>query len=379
MDLSTQLELPHPGAHPSSSYQPPRVVEVEDDADEEVEDDVVVADDNAARIIHFKDDNDTQMHTDTIVRAAEMAERQHVKQMRSMAVQMEWMQARWERELRMRDDAAFAKQFLLSEMSIKDRGYVACSCGMTTAQLLTVSSSNEHDLLRLETMTKELRLKHQVSFPSLALPSNSNGSGGKPMTPAKALKRATTAVRFIVRLRSAAREWKKQEEIRRVLVSRWDEYERNGLHGHTGGTKKPIAPTFASFAAGGGGTKRPATQTSAPAAALVDGGGGGVKKPAAPSFAVPAALVKGGGAGFKKPAAPSISVPSVYMKGMDLRERVEMSKRNRHGVDSELDEVESSAAPLGFDVESSSREREDRAVQDWSELDGTEAFSVDSL
>lgn len=56
-----------------------------------------------------------------------------------------------------------------------------------------------------------------------------------------------------------------------------------------------------------------------------------------------------------------------------------MSKRNRHGVDSELDEVESSAAPLGFDVESSSREREDRAVQDWSELDGTEAFSVDSL
>lgn len=120
MDMSTQFDILQP-AQSSSNYQPPRVVEVEDDADEEDDDDMVAGDDNAARVIHFKDDNDTQLHTDTIVRAAEAAERQHVKQMRGMAMQMEWMQARWQRELRLRDDAAFAKQFLISEMNIKDR------------------------------------------------------------------------------------------------------------------------------------------------------------------------------------------------------------------------------------------------------------------
>lgn len=111
-----------------SKYQPPRFVEVEDDADEEedvagADDDATstLDDDNAARVLHFKGDNDTQVHTDTIVRAAEAAESRHLKQMRAMCTQMEWMQARWERELRMRDDAAFAKQFLITEMNVKDQ------------------------------------------------------------------------------------------------------------------------------------------------------------------------------------------------------------------------------------------------------------------
>lgn len=257
--------------------------------------------------------------------------------------------------------------------------------------MLTVMFSNEHDLLRLETMTKQLRLKHQISFPNLALPTKSQASEGSPVTPAQALKRATTAVRFIVRLKIAAREWKKQEDLRKVLVSKWDEYEKRGLVGTTGGTKKPAAPApvpRAAFVAGGGGSKKLAAPTFAPAAPFVNGNGGakksaapfvngigGAKKPAVTTFAPPAAFV----GGFKKPAVTSIPVPSAYMKSMSLRERVEMSKRNRDGADSEFDEVASSAAPLGFDVDSSSREREDRAVQDWGELDGTEAFSVDSL
>lgn len=130
-----QKEAQHARAQPTySSYQPPRAVEVEDDADEEDDEDVIDAgadaddaatstldEDNAARVIYFKDDNDTQVHTETIVRAAEAAEHRHIKQMRAMCTQMEWMQARWERELRMRDDAAFAKQFLISEMNIKDQ------------------------------------------------------------------------------------------------------------------------------------------------------------------------------------------------------------------------------------------------------------------
>lgn len=240
-------------------------------------------------------------------------------------------------------------------------------------------------------MSKQLRLRRQNSVPNLSLATTSQGPEGNTATPAQALKRATTAIRFMVRLRIAAREWRKQEELRKVLVSKWNEYEKRGVPGNTGGTKKPApapatAPTPA-FVAGGGGFKKPNAPTFAPPAARFVGGGGGVKKPAAPVFS----FVKGGSIGFKKPAnvaaaaAPSLPAPSAYLKNMDLRERVELSKRNnnRHdnGVNSELEEVESSAAPLGFDVDSSSREREDHraAVQDWGELDGTEAFSVDSL
>jgi chromosome segregation ATPase len=97
----------------------PRAVELEegDDEDNTAE---AANDDNAARVIHFRDDNDTQVHTDAIVRAAEAAEHRHVKQMRGMTMQMEWMQARWERELRMRDDAAFAKKYLQLELSSRD-------------------------------------------------------------------------------------------------------------------------------------------------------------------------------------------------------------------------------------------------------------------
>lgn len=244
---------------------------------------------------------------------------------------------------------------------------------------MTVTNSKEHDLLKLETMTKQLRIKHQTSFPTPARGTNSHDSEGMTNTPAHALGRVTTAVRFIVRLRIAAREWRKQEALRKVLVSKWDEYEKRGMLGNTGGPKKPVAPTAApplAFSAGGGGFKKIAVPASLPSAAIV-GGGGGFKKPAVPTFAPPAAFV----GGFKKPAAArSNPGPSAYLKEMDLRERVEMSKRNRAAVDSELDEVESSAAPLGFDVDSSSRAQEDnQAAQDWGELDGTEAFTVDSL
>lgn len=107
-----------------ASRSQPRPVEIEDVSDDS-DDDVVVMnggpDDNAARVIQFKDDNDTQLHTDVIVRAAEAAEHRHAQQMTNMVMQIEWMQARWERELRMRDDAAFAKDFLISELNMKEQ------------------------------------------------------------------------------------------------------------------------------------------------------------------------------------------------------------------------------------------------------------------
>lgn len=55
---------------------------------------------------------------DTVIRAAEGAEKRHTKELRGMALQMEWMQARWEREVSMRADSAYAKKFLQLELDI---------------------------------------------------------------------------------------------------------------------------------------------------------------------------------------------------------------------------------------------------------------------
>jgi chromosome segregation ATPase len=54
----------------------------------------------------------------TVVRAAEGAEKRHNKEIRGMVMQMEWMQARWEREVKMRADAAYAKKFLQLELEV---------------------------------------------------------------------------------------------------------------------------------------------------------------------------------------------------------------------------------------------------------------------
>lgn len=175
-------------------------------------------------------------------------------------------------------------------------------------------------------------------------------------TPAKALKRATNVVRFMVRLQIAARQWRKQEEVRKVLVSKWSEYE-----------KHPVGVV-------GGGTKKPAPATIPSNAPLVNGGG--IKKPA-PAFAAPTAFFGGGAAGVKKPvAAATATTSSSKFPAFVVND---LHKRKRNGEDSELDEVESSAAPLEFDVDSSSRERDERMAQDFGELEGTEAFSVDSM
>lgn len=158
----------------------------------------------------------------------------------------------------------------------------------------------------------------------------------------------------MVRLQIAAREWRKQEEVRKVLVSKWSEYE-----------KHPVGVV-------GGGVKKPAPATIPSNAPFVNGGG--IKKPA-PAFVPPTAFF--GGAGVKKPvvaAAPATTSSSKFPAFVN-----DFHKRNRNGEDSELDEVESSAAPLEFDVDSSSRERDERMAQDFGELEGTEAFSVDSM
>lgn len=222
-------------------------------------------------------------------------------------------------------------------------------------------NSNEHDLLKLETLTKQLRLKHQISFPKLPTTTKGQIHEVQHDTPAKALKRAANVVRFMVRLQIAAREWRKQEELRKVLVSKWSEYEKHpvGLNTGPGG------------GGGGGGIKKPTPAFTSSSAPFVNGGG--IKKPA-PTFAPPPTFF--GGAGIKKPVTATTATTASNKFPAFVND---VNKRKRNGEDSELDEVESSAAPLEFDVDSSSRERDERMAQDFGELEGTEAFSVDSM
>jgi len=62
--------------------------------------------------------------TDAMIRAAEAAERRHEKEIRGMVMQMEWLKACWDREAKLRSDAAFAKKYLLLEVQIRDVWYV---------------------------------------------------------------------------------------------------------------------------------------------------------------------------------------------------------------------------------------------------------------
>ena len=62
---------------------------------------------------------------ETVVRAAQGAEERHRKELKGMVMQMEWMQARWEREASLRSDAAFAKRFLQLQLDVANAWYVS--------------------------------------------------------------------------------------------------------------------------------------------------------------------------------------------------------------------------------------------------------------
>lgn len=72
-------------------------------------------------------DNNKAQHDEaieTVVRAAQGAEERHQKELKGMIMQMEWMQARWEREASLRTDAAFAKKYLQLQLDVANAWYV---------------------------------------------------------------------------------------------------------------------------------------------------------------------------------------------------------------------------------------------------------------
>ncbi|KAI9147851.1 hypothetical protein HJFPF1_12885 [Paramyrothecium foliicola] len=145
---------------------------------------------------------------ETLIRAAEGAEDRHKKELRGMVMQMEWMQARWEREASLRADAAFAKKFVQLQLDVAN----AC---------------NKAQLRELE----HIRTKLLGSRKALPAPGSSSdgGSSGSPAAskPRQALRRALLAARFVARMRVAARGWAAQEVVRRKLAAANEEQRRS--------------------------------------------------------------------------------------------------------------------------------------------------------
>ncbi|KAK4184453.1 hypothetical protein QBC35DRAFT_505917 [Podospora australis] len=156
--------------------------------------------------------------TDAIIRAAEAAEKRHEKEIRGMVMQMEWFKACWDREAKLRSDAAFAKRYLLLEVQIRD----AC---------------NKADLAIINRIRAELNPHNRSALSQLSSVRRSqlgdDGDGAlvirgaqKTVPPATKLKRMVTAVRFIIRMQIGAKAWQKHEKIRQKLADCVDEMER---------------------------------------------------------------------------------------------------------------------------------------------------------
>ncbi|KAM0322429.1 hypothetical protein ACHAQA_009496 [Verticillium albo-atrum] len=140
---------------------------------------------------------------ETVIRAAEGAEERHTKELRGMALQMEWMQARWEREVSMRADAAYAKKFLQLELEI------ATTCNK--AQL------RELEQIRTEVLGSRRALPAPPSLAGRINPSTT----GRPT-----LKAVATMARFVARAKICAREWAKHEATRKKLADRVEEMRK---------------------------------------------------------------------------------------------------------------------------------------------------------
>ncbi|TDZ28984.1 Spindle pole body protein pcp1 [Colletotrichum spinosum] len=159
------------------------------------------------RNVRFIDDRmrETDEALETVIRAAESADAKHTKELRGMTLQMEWMQARWKREVSLRADAAYAKKFLQLELDIAN----ACN----NAQL------RELEQIRCEVLGS----RRTLSSPPSSAVSKQRGAAtsGRPT-----LRTVATMARFIARMKISAREWSKHEATRRRLADCVDEMRK---------------------------------------------------------------------------------------------------------------------------------------------------------
>ncbi|GAO16573.1 uncharacterized protein UV8b_01429 [Ustilaginoidea virens] len=147
---------------------------------------------------------------ETLVRAAESAQGQHKKEVKGMVMQMEWMQARWEREALLRSDAAFAKGFVQLQLDVAN----ACN----KAQL--------RELEHIRTHLLQSKKPLAVSLPANNNNNNNNKAASGTAAKPSSIRPFLAMARFIARMRVSSRRWAEQEHVRLKLVAARDEQRR---------------------------------------------------------------------------------------------------------------------------------------------------------
>lgn len=155
-----------------------------------------------------------QSDHEAVIRAADEAARRHEKELRGLAMQMRWMQARFERETKLRHDAAFAKKFLELRLNIAE----AC---------------NQADLRVLSQIHKQLGIKspdqllqsHKTHTSSQSPAMSLRGSPSKTRAQHN-LRIFASALRAVARMRISAKAWGKHEKTRKRLEVAWEETKR---------------------------------------------------------------------------------------------------------------------------------------------------------
>lgn len=158
---------------------------------------------------------------ETHKRELEEKEKRHGKELRGLAMQIEWLKAKVRREESLRADAAYAKRFVLLQVEL----YGSC---------------NQADL----------QLLHQMGIHP------SPDTYRTPITPIS-LKRIGLLVLATIRMKRGAEAWAKNRKVHERIVGKFGEMRRQGLVNVGSTPRKAIqaAPTNSILRSGGGGKK----------------------------------------------------------------------------------------------------------------------------
>ncbi|EAQ92187.1 hypothetical protein CHGG_00422 [Chaetomium globosum CBS 148.51] len=168
--------------------------------------------------------------TDAIIRAAEAAEKRHEKEIRGMVMQMEWLKACWDREAKLRSDAAYAKQYLLMQVQVRDAcnkadlaiiNRIRAEIKPPSARTGSSAGRDHYPLVR----QKQIQPAPQTKQPQ-SQPTQQNEPPKKRRTPRSNLRLALNAVRGVVRMQVGARAWAKNDKMRQKLADCYDGMQR---------------------------------------------------------------------------------------------------------------------------------------------------------
>ncbi|ETS85513.1 hypothetical protein PFICI_03538 [Pestalotiopsis fici W106-1] len=155
-----------------------------------------------------------QADHEAVIRAADEAARRHEKELRGLAMQMRWMQARWEREAKLRTDAAFAKKFLELRLNVAE------ACNQADLRIL----SQIHKQLGIKS-PEQLLQSHKTHTSSRSSTTHLRASPTQTRAQ-RNLRVFASAIRAVARMRISAKAWSKHEKTRKRLEVAWEETKK---------------------------------------------------------------------------------------------------------------------------------------------------------